>query len=66
MIFHSINISEIFGYELNRLPQTHKVALCEGWALQIVEIFWLVEVSYALEMTDKVSHFHDCTFKSLS
>ena len=66
MIFHSINISEIFSYELNGLPQTHKAALCEGWALQLVETFWLVEVSYVLEVTDKVSHFHDCTFKSLS
>ena len=66
MIFHSINVSESFGYELNGSPQTHKAALCEGWVLQLVETFWLVEVSYALEVTDKVSHFHDCTFKSLS
>ena len=26
----SINLSEIFGYMLNDLPQTHKAGLCRG------------------------------------
>ena len=28
---HSINLTEIFGYVLNGLPQTHKEALCRGY-----------------------------------
>ena len=30
IIIHSIKFSEIFGYLLNGLPQTHKEALCGG------------------------------------
>ena len=30
IIIHSIMLSEIFGYVLNGLPQTHKAALCRG------------------------------------
>ena len=30
IIIHGIKFSEIFGYLLNGLPQTHKEALCGG------------------------------------